>query len=237
MKRLVAIVCCAAMLLCGLSVCAEAEKPAPHADFEQLYQINNHMVGWLEATEQVAAPVVQYDNEFYLDHSFFGEEDDGGTLFVNKANTIWPADKHLLIHGNNVDFAGFDMLYESYSEVDALKNDPIVSLQLLDAETPTAYVPVAVLEASTNKDSDKYFNIGQIAFDSDDEFIAFAQALQDKSMYTLPVDVQAGDYLISMMTYVKSGDEYVLFVVTCRELRAGETEEGIVELMQTAAKK
>ena len=240
MKRFVAMACCVAMLLtCAVPACAEAdEKPAPHADFEALYQINNHIVGWLDATPAISVPVVQFDNEYYLDHGFFGDEDAAGTVFVNKANTLWPADKHLLLHGNNsYEGCTFEPLEGIYTSLENVKADPIVRFRFADAEASTEYVPVAVIHASVKEDSEKYFNIGNIYFDSDEEFVAFAQAAQEKSMYTLPVDVQADDHLLSMMTYVHDGEEYVLLIVMCRQLRDGETAEAVTELMQSAAKK
>ena len=71
-------------------------------DFQELYEKNPHLIGWLSAGEDIDYPVVQHDNEFYLNHDYFGEDDKNGTLFVNAANQLHPRDSILLIHGHNM---------------------------------------------------------------------------------------------------------------------------------------
>ena len=43
------------------------------ADFEQLLATNEDTVGWLTCGERIDGPVVYRDNEYYLDHNFYGE--------------------------------------------------------------------------------------------------------------------------------------------------------------------
>lgn len=212
-------------------------NPVAHADFEMLMEFNEHLVGWLDATSSISLPIVHHDNEFYLNHDFYGDWDDAGTVFVNEVNTVWPADRHLLLHGHNMrDGTAFGPLEEMYSTLEILKANPIVYFRLINENAPTAYVPFAIFEASVNAGDHAYFDVGNIFFNSDEDFVSYAQSAMDRSLFTLPIDVQPEDHLISLVT-CSYGHNNGRFIVMCRALRDGETEESIAQLMQTAVKK
>lgn len=215
----------------------ENGNPVVQSDFAPLLEINEHLVGWLDATSDISLPIVHYDNEFYLNHDFYGNWDDAGTVFVNEVNTVWPADKHILLHGHNMrDGSAFGLLQENYSVLDTLKSNPIIYFRLINEAEPTAYVPVAIFEASVTKGNAAYFDIGHVFFDDDEEFVSYAESAVARSIYSLPVDVQADDHLLSLIT-CSYGYENARFIVMCRELRDGETVESVSQLMQQAAKK
>ena len=212
-------------------------NPIAHADFAPLMEINEHLVGWLDVADVISLPVVHHDNTYYLDHDFYGNWDNAGTVFINEVNTVWPADKHLLLHGHNMrDGSAFGRLKEKYSDLEFLKANPLVYFRLINEADPTAYVPVAIFEASVSTGESSYYDIGNVFFDSDEDFVSYAQTAVDRSQYVLPFDVQADDHLISLIT-CSYGYNNGRFIVMCRELREGETEEAVSELMQTAAKK
>ena len=240
MKRFVALVCCVAMLFAvALPAYAEtADTVEVQADFTALKEINEHLVGWLDATSAISLPIVHYDNSFYLNHDFYGNWDDAGTVFINEVNTVWPEpDKHLLMHGHNMrDGSAFGPLQETYSVLDNVKNNPVVYFRLINEVEPDAYVPVAIFEASVTPGNNGYFDIGNVFFDDDEEFLSYAQSAMDRSMYVLPIDVQADDHLISLIT-CSYGYKNGRFIVMCRQLREGETVESIAEIMKTATKK
>lgn len=239
MKRFLALICCAVMLFAvAMPACAEsAEEIVPQPDFEPLMEINEHLVGWLDATASISLPIVHYDNSFYLDHDFYGNWDDAGTVFINEINTVWPADKHILMHGHNMrDGSAFGPLQETYSVLDTVKANPIIYFRLINEAEPTAYVPVAIFECSVTPGNYGYYDIGKVFFDDDEEFLTYAQSALDRSMYVLPTDVQADDHLISLIT-CSYGYKNGRFIVMCRELREGETVEAVTELMQSTTKK
>ena len=80
----------------------EGLEPAPV--YRELYEANRELVGWLHINETIDYPVVQRrdDNDYYLYHDFYGNEDGSGTLFVDGYNRIWPRDRALFIFGHNM---------------------------------------------------------------------------------------------------------------------------------------
>lgn len=197
-------------------------------DFAELFEINEHLVGWLECGEDIALPVMQLDNEFYLDHDFYGEWDDAGTVFINEANTIWPADKNLLFHGHNMRSGAVFGNLDDFRDIEYLKQYPLISWRTIYDEEPVYYVPIALFDASMEADNAAYFDIGRIWFNSDDDFVGFANSAIEKSMFALPVDVQADDTLITLVTCSYEYDNS-RFIIIARALRDGETEDQMIE--------
>lgn len=203
-------------------------------DFAELIAINEHLVGWLECGEDIALPIVYLDNEFYLDHDFYGEYDEAGTVFINEANTIWPADKNLLFHGHNMRSGSVFGNLDNFRNVEYLRQYPVISWRTIYDAEPVYYVPVALFDASMEANNSAYFDIGRIWFNTDEEFVEFADSAIAESRFTTPFDVQADDTLITLITCSYEYDNS-RFIIVARALREGETIEGVTELMQQAA--
>ncbi len=215
---------------------ADGSSHVLQADFTELYAVNEDLVGWMDVGKDISLPIVHYDNTFYLDHDFYGKPDDAGTVFINEANSIWPADQNLLFHGHNMrDGSCFGNL-DDFRKLDYLKQYPLVHFRTIYDVEATAYVPVALFDASMEASNRDYFDIGQIRFDSGEELTAFAQSAMNRSMYSLPFDVQEGDRLITLITCSYS-NQNGRFIMLCRALRDGETEESVRTFMQGATTK
>lgn len=210
--------------------------PPVQEDFAALYEQNPHLVAWLDAGSTISLPVVQFDNEYYLDHDFYGKSDAAGTVFLNAANLLWPQDQHLLLHGHNMKDGSMFATLTKYREQDWLRQNPIVYLRTIYDEQPTAYVVLSVFDASMDEGAPGYFNLGRIRFDSDEAFLGFCRELEEVSLFDVPVDAQSGDCLLSLVTCSYFHENGRLTVV-CRKLRDDETVEDVTALMQQAVKR
>lgn len=207
---------------------AENEEKMVQEDFAELFGINEHLVGWLGCGKDIALPIVYLDNEYYLDHDFYGEWDDAGTVFINAANTIWPADKNLLFHGHNMRSGAVFGNLDDFRDIEYLKQYPMISWRTIYDEEAAYYVPVALFDASMEAGNAAYFDIGRIWFDSDEDFLEFANSAIDRSMFELPFDVQADDTMITLITCSYEYDNS-RFIIIARALREGETQEQVIE--------
>lgn len=218
---------------------AGAEEIAPEATLPPVQEAlapilaeNADTVGWLTAGESISMPIVQYtDNDYYLYRDFYGKDSKAGTLFMDRRCVIWPANSHWMIHGHNMkDGAMFGTL-DDFRDVEYLKRYPIVSFNTIYEEC--LYVPVALFDASMTKTDKDYFKIARFEFADDAEFVSFADEIRAHSLFEIPVDVQAGDQLLTLVTCSYSQDNGRLLIV-CRKLREGETAEQMTELMKSA---
>lgn len=222
----------------------EDAVPEVQSDFLELYAENEHIVGWLTMGESIDYPVVQYDNEYYLTHNFFGKGDSNGTLFVNMDNRLWPRDDVLLIHGHNMKSGAMFGRLTRYEKYDYLCKYPIVTFRTIFDAEDVHYVPVAGFNASMIQGNSDYFDIMQLNFENDiaeesasaeaagRQSAAFQQYLDDVrtlSLWESPVEVDVNDELLMLVTCSYKNEDG-RFILICRKLRDGETPETVAAL-------
>ena len=209
------------------------ETPPPvQESFADLLALNPETVGYLRAGESISLPVVQRrnDNEYYLNHSFEGEESIAGTLFLDGSNLLVPEDDNLIIYGHNMRNGTMFHALSLYESADYLRKHPIVNFDTLYENR--LYVPFAAFTATMDEGSERYLDIRQFLLD-EDSFELFVLKMEKLSTVETKVDVRYGDRLLLLVTC-----EYLYdngrFVVALRELRPDETEAQMRSLLQSA---
>lgn len=203
---------------------AEEETPVPQEAFAQLLEANPDTVGYLIASDSIEFAVVQRDNEYYLTHNFFGEEAVEGTAFMDQGNSIDPMDEHLLIHGHNMrDGSVFGDLDE-FRDLDFLKENAVVTFNTIYEDR--LYVPIAVFDISATPGDQNFMDMQVFNFETDEDFMNFVNEAKDRSIFDIPVDVERGDQLLSLVTCSYTNDNGRL-VVMLRALRDTETPDSI----------
>ena len=221
------------LTLALLTGCALAEEtvPAIPEAFAELYAQNPHVVGTLEMDPDIALPVVQWDNSFYMDHDFDGNEDVAGTLFVDSRNSLDPQDDHILIYGHNMKDGSMFGSLNNYRNVGFLRATTCIQFNTIYGDAQ--YVPFALFDASMTKDDPNYFKLIRLNFSEEQPFDAFLEDVQSRSLFNIPVDVNEDDQLLSLVTCSYSMDNG-RFIIMCRKLREGETPEQMEALLQQA---
>lgn len=231
MKRhpLIAIVCiCLFAMSCG----AIAEMPVLESALPYLEQ-NPATVGWLKVGNIVDSPVVRGDGTFYLNHNFYGEKSTGGTVFLDEECTILPKNDHMVIYGHNMRNGTVFGSLSKYRELTYLKANPIISFDTIYEEGK--YVVVAVYDMSAETEDPHFMQMLHFNFTDNEDFWNFFEfEVQRRNIYDIPVDVEYGDKLLSLITC-----SYTLYdgrlIIMCRELRPDEDPQEITAAMQSAA--
>lgn len=215
---------------------AATPEPAMAERFVPLYRRNGDVVGWLKmaAVQEIDFPIVRRDNEFYIDHDFYGRKNAGGTAFLDVANSILPRDENLIIHAHNMKNGTMFGKLHRLLNLDTLKDQPLLSFDTLyDAGS---YVPYAVSVISLDPSSARYFPLFETNFDTDQERSEYVLALRQFSAFALPVDVINSDELLTLATC--HGDEDTeRLVVGYRKLRDYEEIADMESVIRTAAVK
>ena len=213
---------------------AEEALPEPQAAFSQLLAANPETVAYLDAADTIEFAVVQRDNEYYLTHNFFGEDTPEGTAFLDEGNSIWPLDEHILIHGHNMrDGSVFGDL-DHFRDLEFLQENSIITFNTLYENG--LYVPFAVFDMSATPGDQHYVDMRVFNFESDEDFLNFAFEAKDRSIFDIPVDVERGDHILSLVTCSYDDDNGRLIVMS-RSLRDGETAEEMAALVMQAVEK
>ena len=205
-------------------------EPPPQESFAELLRYNPDTVGFLTIGETVDLPVVQRenDNEYYLTHAYSGEEAREGALFLDGANRL--SDENLIIYGHNMRNGTMFGELSSFGEREFLLKNAVVRFDTLYENA--LYVPFAMFEASMDENDGHYFDVRQIVFD-ETSFELFVLKLRSRSVFDVPVEVEYGDQLLTLVTCSYNDDDG-RYIVALRKLREGETEEEMRALMAEA---
>ncbi len=231
--------------------------PPIQADFQDLYQQNNHLIGWLRFGENVDSPVVWYDNDYYLHHDYFSRTSRNGVLFLNANNSVLPRDDVWLIHGHNMASGAMFGRLRRYMEYSYVCEYPLVMFRTVYDDAEVYYAPIAAFDASMAEGFSGYFDITQMVFENDDERLAdmnasptpeplvtpsttrqsvayqeYLDAILNQSYWKTPVDVNVDDQLLMLVTcsYIQEDGRFIL---VCRKLRDDEVPSEIEALYTT----
>lgn len=213
--------------------------PSPGAPIQpklqSIYEQNHDMVGWLssDAIYDIDFPVVHRDNSYYLDKDFHGRPNRAGTVFLDEGNDLLPQDQNLILHGHNMkDGTMFGKLYRLMDR-GALAANPFFSFSSLYDDM--TYVPYAVSLVSVRYGDQDYVDLMRTRFADEVALDRYVQTLRDHSVLRLPVDVDSGDRLLTLVTCHGKEDTERL-VIALRSLRPEETRAAVqATLIEQAA--
>lgn len=200
--------------------------------FEELYAQNSDLIGWIKMADSVDYPVLWRDNSFYMDHDFYGQYSQAGSIFLDARNGVDMNDSAMLIYGHNMRSGEMFGDLDDYRETKYLKKYPVISLQNAWESEPRKYVLISLFDASMNKSDPSYIRIVRTSFESDAEKEGFIEEMRARSIYDIPVEAGAEDQLLTLVTCSYSHDNG-RFLLFARRLRDGETEESIQALFQS----
>ena len=202
------------------------------SQFEALYAQNSDLIGWIKMADSVDYPVLYRDNSFYMDHDFYGQYSQAGSIFLDARNGMYMNDSAMLIYGHNMRSGEMFGDLDEYRETKYLCQYPIISLQSAWESEPRQYVLISLFDASMNKSDPSYIRIVRTAFETDEDKQAFIDEMRARSIYKIPLEADANDQLLTLVTCSYSHDNG-RFLLFARQLRDDETEESIMEQFQS----
>ena len=200
-------------------------------EMQALAQKNPDTVGWISISGTVHLPVVYRDNTFYLDHDFTGAKNASGTLFLDENSPVNGDTQNLLIHGHSMNDGSMFGILTHYRKLDFVRQHSTIAFSTLWERE--SYAVFAVMLVSSRTDDANYFNyFSNPTFASVSDFNAYIEAVEARSMFTIPVDVEPDDALLTLSTCLDD-DRLVLLA---RRLRPGESKDAVVSAVEEAYK-
>ena len=206
------------------------------SNFEQLYDINPDIVGWikvdgifLEDTDTLAInyPVVfGIDNDHYLHYDFFGNEADYGTLFTDCRAKVSGEDR-----SSNVTIYGHNMKTEYYFHHlrDYNRTSPTFVSEHRLVEFDTLYSQdqyiifgcflVSIHEKDDNQPIFRYHNC--IEFNTEADFDYWYKNVLYRNYYKTDIECTSSDEYLTLSTCAYDISDS-RFVIVARKLREGE---------------
>ena len=199
--------------------------------FTELYAQNNDLVGWLMVGDHIEEPVLYRDNAYYMDRDYNGNYSQAGSIFLDEKDTIQMTDDTLLLYGHNMRSGMMFGDLDDFREKSYTAQNPIITLHSIYEEEPREYAIFTMFDASMNSGDASYIKIRQFNFGTAEEKQAYIDEMAKRSIYELPVEADANDQLVMLVTCSYSHDNG-RFLIVARELREGETAESIAQLFE-----
>ena len=165
---------------------------------------------------------MQRDNEYYLTHDFYGEEDKHGQVFLDKGNSPQLTDDNTILYGHNItsDRSMFNILAR-YKDTEFAAEHPVIQLNTL--YNRRQYAVAAVYIVSTRPEHGELFDyISYLKFSTRDAKQAYIAQIQKRSLIDTGVKMTADDRLLTLSTCSYEFKD-ARFVVVARKVRKGES--------------
>ena len=180
----------------------------------QLHDANEDFAGWLMINgTKVNYPVMHLDNDndFYLCHDFYGNEDKNGLLVLDKRCDKGMNDNHILIHGHNMKSGYMFGELSKYEHKKFYEEHPMINLDTLYEHREYEIISVFISSVDDADTRDfRYYDY--ITLDNKEDFDAYIYETKKASLYDIDGTAQFGDTLITLSTceYSKKNGRLVI---------------------------
>lgn len=164
------------------------------SSFDHLQEINPDMIGWLSIEDTpINYPILQAsDNDYYLDRNYKEEQTDAGSIFMDYRNNLESMSANTIVYGHRMkDNSMFGSL-RKYEDEAFYKNHQQIQFDTIYGSY-TAEI-FAVYTTTTD------FDYIQTDFSSAGGYEDLLQEIQEKSIYSTDVEVDADDQILTLST-------------------------------------
>ena len=186
------------------------DKLYVNADIVSLIQENPETIGWLKVNNtNIDYPVVQgVDNEYYLKHNYYLEEDNSGWVFMDYRNNTEYLSDNIIIYAHNRYHSGvmFGTLQNTlrYSWYTNPENQ-IISFRTLYEDLNYQIFSIYKISVTTD-----YM---RVLFADDTDKLNFYTMLKDRSIYDFGIELSGNDKIITLSTCADENNRYVVHAV------------------------
>ena len=192
--------------------------------FEKLYEENHDLAAWLSIEGMsIDYPVMQCeDDEYYLHHGFYGNEDRYGCLYVRNSADL-NSGTNFIIYGHDMKDGSMFGELDLYQKESFYLEHPMISFDTLYEER--TYKIIAVFRSRVYSEEEevfKYYEFYQA--DTQEEFDDFYRNIKEASLYDTGATAEFGDTFLTLSTcdyYVEDGR----FVVVAKRITDASIEK------------
>lgn len=180
-------------------------------DFGYLQGLNGDVIAWIQIPgTRINYPIVRgSDNEFYLTHTFAGEENTSGAIFMDAAITDEFDDKNPIIYGHNLKSGYMFSRLNRYARRGFWDANRFI--YITTPEGLSIYQVFSAYQAAA--DADIYY----FGFGSDDIFQEYLDRIASYSIYDAGISVNKEDSIITLSTC--ANDTTQRFVVHAKRVQ------------------
>lgn len=174
----------------------EDEYEFTKEDYDKLKSINSDFIGWIYIPNtNVDYPMVQTeDNDYYLSHNFYKEDNGGGCIFIaSEIEEPFKSARNTIIHGHNMKDGSMFGSLVNFKDKEFFDNNKIIYIG-----TEDGVHKYEIFSAYWQKVNDEPYQYG---FESDEKYVEYLNELKQKSAYTRDTaEFTANDKIITLST-------------------------------------
>lgn len=176
------------------------------ADFNELKKINKDVKGWIEVNgTTINYPYVQTNNNnFYLNHTFDKTSNGAGWIFLDYRNNTNFEDKNIIIYGHGRSNSSMFGSLKNITKSSWFNNTNNYVIKISTEKSNTLWEVFSVYHIPTTSD---YL---QISFNSDEEFLDFANKLKERSYHKFNTNIFKTDKIITLSTCFNDDEKVVM---------------------------
>lgn len=204
---------------------SSVSEPQEEDPFQRLKKINGDVEGWITLPGTVIDyPVLLAPSgnpDYYLTHDWQRNETKYGSIFQQTSGS-GANEKNTILFGHSMkDGRMFEALL-NYESLSFYRAHPVVKFQKDGDEAD--WKIFAVIKTNTDPSQGKSFDYLKTSFSSDADFLEYLYDVRIRSIFSLPVDLQPSDEILTLSTcsYEFEGFRTVVFA---RRVRLGENPD------------
>lgn len=189
----------------------------------QLAKENEDVVGWLAFDNvEISYPIMQgEDNDEYLHHTYSGEYNSAGSIFMEALNHADFQDSHTIVYGHNMKNGSMFGRLKKYKTDDFYDMNQYFTIYTADK--------VMRYQIFAYYDISQYGDVYDIYFESAEEWGQLIANMQKRSYYNTKVPVSTGDKIVTLSTCSSEDNRFVVNAKRISEMEVpvkGEIQNG-----------
>ncbi|GMB10382.1 MAG: class B sortase [Candidatus Improbicoccus devescovinae] len=190
-----------------------------------LIAVNPDIIGWLSIKNtSVDYPVMQSPGNkpnFYLDHDSNKKYSPNGSIFISGNEKFAENSKNTVIHGHNLRSGKLFGALIKYNNINFYKKAPVIKFNTKFGSSD--WKIFAILKTNIRPEQGKVFNYITSKFKSNSKFLNFLHELKIRSIYDIPVKLNASDKILMLSTCSYEMKDFRT-VIVARKVRKNEDE-------------
>lgn len=192
--------------------------------YAYLYAINQDLAGWLKVPNSIIdVQVVQgADNSEYLKKDFYGNYSRYGCPYIDYRNDPKYLQKNTIVYGHHMSDGLVFADLKKYQSIEGFQESPVIQYDTLYRSYTFKVYAAFVTNSKEVDDGDYIFNYTVTDFGSNDKFMEYIAAVDERKYYTTGVDIQPTDKILTLSTCSYEFSDARLVVIG-RMVRDGES--------------
>lgn len=194
------------------------------AKYAYLYAINQDLVGWIKIPNSlIDVQVVQAeDNATYLKQDFYGNYSRYGCPCMDYRNDPKYLNKNTILYGHHMSDGLVFADLKKYKEIEGFQASPVIEFDTLYRSYRFKVYAAFITNSKESDDNGYIFNYTVTEFGSNEKFMEYMAAVDERKLYSTGVDIQPDDKIITLQTCTYEFSDARLVVIG-RMLRENES--------------